>query len=308
MERPRALFALTTATTATPEWIIRVWATLRRQLSILNREFRLLSVSERGTLRDDISCHDHGSQGLKGRGQGVHVIHVGQSIAEGLATGMPNGRQSVGSPFRTISSLDPAEVDRLANDATKWSVVASEKIAVSKLGPMACIISGVVLAVGALGWAALVFAYDQMITPRGQVMMSFTTAGVMLVFIGSLAYWRRGDRERKLRADAVHAMEWAKSEEARLERQAAFLGVIEDIRKEVDALASECSLLRLELSTGFAELGRVWRPQPNSPARSPRKGRRQPRQRPPDEKPVTQSFTEYLAARDDMRREQGGEP
>lgn len=115
--------------------------------------------------------------------------------------------------------------------------VAPEKIVVSKVGPMACIISGVVLAVGALGWAALVFHYDQMITPKGQVMMSFTTTGVMLVFIGSLAYWRRGDRERKLRADAVHIVAWAEAEARRKERDDYLLCFVVELRESVDALA-----------------------------------------------------------------------
>lgn len=98
----------------------------------------------------------------------------------------------------------------------------------SKAIPLTFCTLGVAGSALGIGWAMLVWHYDQLITPRGQVIVTITSAAVMSLFIGVLAYWRAGDRDRKL---ALHKAQMSEIAGLRAEMR-ALRAEVEEFRTE----------------------------------------------------------------------------
>ncbi len=69
--------------------------------------------------------------------------------------------------------------------------------------PVTFIVLGVLGAASAIGWASIVWHFDALITPKGQVTVALTTVSVMCLFLGFLKWWLNTDARKREAADTA---------------------------------------------------------------------------------------------------------
>lgn len=166
------------------------------------------------------------------------------------------------------------------------------RLFVSKAGPLTLISIGVIGAALAVGWSILVWHFDELISPRGQVTVTVTTACVMFFFLGTLAYWRATDKERNagLREviESIPGLIAGARAEVRSEmgRHAADLAT--DYARREMRLLEQVETLQdrvAQLSVSLDEVTRLCRPKPGN-RRNRRKPEAVPKQAGPEGEPA----------------------
>jgi hypothetical protein len=76
----------------------------------------------------------------------------------------------------------------------------SGEVRIGRAGSLAALITGFVIGAISITWAALAWPYDQLITPKGWIIVAGTTACALTIFLGALGYQRARDREYQMRA------------------------------------------------------------------------------------------------------------